>query len=123
MIQKIDDFTIVLCDWTDMAGCELNVYAGLDRLWSMLERYKMTAPITIRVVDNGARCIRAIRGNRSQAAGWQLKDEATALPPPIASEVKPPLILNVQDAKGNVLKMRLQMGVVKPEPLSTHSPD
>ncbi len=102
MPQKIDDFTIVLSEWTDIAECELKVYAGLDRLWSMLERYKMTAPITIRVLDNQARCIRAIRGNRSQAAGWQLKDEATAVTPPIASEVEPPLILNVQDAKGNV---------------------
>jgi hypothetical protein len=89
----------------------------------MLERYKMTAPITIRVLDNQARCIRAIRGNRSQAAGWQLKDEATAVTPLIASEVEPPVILNVQDAKGNVLKMRLQLGVVESEPLSAHSPD
>ena len=123
MPQKIDDFTIVLSEWTDIAECELNVYAGLDRLWSMLERYKMTAPITITVLDNQARCIRAIRGNRSQAAGWQLKDEATAVTPPIASEVEPPLILRVQDGKGNVLKMRLQLEVVKPEPLTTRSRD
>ena len=123
MAQKIDDFTIVLPECTNMAECELKVYEGLDRLWWMLERYKMTAPIAIRVVDNHARCMRAIRGNRSQAPGWQLEDEATAVRPPIESEVEPPLTLNVQDAKGNVLKMRLQLGVVKPQPLSTHSPD
>ena len=123
MAQKIDDFTIVLSESTDMAECELKVYAGLDRLWSMLERYKMTAPIAIRVVDNQARCVRAIRGNRSQAAGWQLEDEETAVTPPIASEVEPPLTLNVRDAKGNVLKMRLELGEIKPEPLSMHSPD
>jgi hypothetical protein len=123
MAQEIDDFTIVLSEWTDMAECELKVYEGLDRLWQMLERYKMTAPIAIRVVDNKARCVRAIRGSRSEAAGWQLEDEPTALTPPIESEVEPPLTLNVQDAKGNVLKMRLQLGVVKPEPLSTLSSD
>ena len=114
---------IVLPEWTDMAECDLKVYQGLDRLWRMLERYKMTAPIAIRVVDNQARCMRAIRGNRSQAAGWQLEDQATAVTPPIESEVELPLTLHVQDAKGSVLKMRLQLGVVKPEPLSTHSPD
>jgi hypothetical protein len=123
MAQKIDDFTIVLSEWTDMAECELKVYEGLDRLWRMLERYKMTAPIAIRVLDNKARCVRAIRGSRSEAAGWQLEDEPTAVTPHIETEVEPPLTLNVQDAKGNVLKMRLQLGVVKPEPLSTHSFD
>jgi hypothetical protein len=123
MAQKIGDFTIVLSEWTDTAECELKGYEGLDRLWQMLERYKMTAPLAIRVVDNKARCVRAIRGSRSEAAGWQLEDEPTALTPPIGSEVEPPLTLNVRDAKGNALKMRLQLGVVKPEPLSTHSPD
>ena len=123
MAQKIDDFTIVLPEWTDWAECELKVYGGLDRLWRMVERYKMTAPIAIGVLDNKARCVRAIRGTRSQAAGWQLEDEPTAVTPPIESEVEPPLTLNVQDAKGNVLKMRLQLGVPKPEPLSTHSSD
>jgi hypothetical protein len=61
MPQGIDDFTIVLPELTDMAACELKVYDGLDRLWRMVERYKMTAPIAIRVVDNKARCVRAIR--------------------------------------------------------------
>jgi hypothetical protein len=123
MPQGIDDFTIVLPEVTDMAACELKVYDGLDRLWRMVERYEMTAPIAIRVLDNKARCVRAIRGTRYQAAGWQLEDEATAVAPPPGGEVEFPLTINVQDAKGNVLKMRLQLGVVKPEPLSTHSPD
>ena len=102
MPKGIDDFTIVLPELTDMAACELKVYDGLDRLWRMVERYKMTAPIAIRVVDNKARCVRAIRGTRYQAAGWQLQDE---YPPNI----------NLQDAKENILKMRIQLGIPKPE--------
>src|SRR5882672_8088776 len=42
-----------------MATCGLEMHDGLDRLWRMIERYKMLAPIAIRVVDNQARCIRA----------------------------------------------------------------
>jgi hypothetical protein len=64
MPLRIDDFTIVLPELTDMAACELQVYDGLDRLWRMVQRYKMTAPVAIRVVDNKARCLRAIRGTR-----------------------------------------------------------
>jgi len=108
MPQDIDDFTIVLPEATEMAACELKVYDGLDRLWRMVERYKMTAPIAIRVVDNKARCVRTIRGTRYQAAGWQLEDETTAVAPPRGGEVEFPLSMNVQDANGNILKMRLQ---------------
>jgi hypothetical protein len=50
MAQAIDDFTIVLPELTDMAACELKA-SGLDRLWRMVERYKITAPIAI--VDTG----------------------------------------------------------------------
>jgi hypothetical protein len=42
MPQGIDDFTIILPELTDMAACELKVYDGLDQLWRMVERYKMT---------------------------------------------------------------------------------
>src|SRR6266568_762889 len=98
MPQRIDDFTILLPELTDMLTCELETYDGLDRLWRMVERYKMTAPIAIRVVDNKARCVRAIRGTRYQAAGWQLEDETTAVTPPIESEVEPPLTLNAPSA-------------------------
>ena len=52
MPQGIDDFTIVLPELTTMAVCELKVCDGLDRLWRMVERYKLTAPIAIRVVGN-----------------------------------------------------------------------
>jgi hypothetical protein len=120
MPQGIDDCTIVLPELTDMAACELKVYDGLDRLWRMVERYKMTAPNAIRVVDNKARCVRAIRGTRNQAAGWQLADEVTAVAPPLGGEVEFPLTINSQDAKGNILKMRLQLGVSKLELLSNH---
>jgi hypothetical protein len=41
----MDDFTIILPELTDITSCDLKVYDGLDRL----ERYKMTAPITITV--------------------------------------------------------------------------
>jgi hypothetical protein len=102
MPKGIDDFTIVLPELTDMAACELKVYDGFDRLWRMVERYKMTAPIAIRVVDNKARCVRAIPGTRYQAAGWQLQDEY-------------PLNINLQDAKENIFKMRIQLGIPKPE--------
>jgi hypothetical protein len=123
MPQGIDDFTIILPELTDMAACELKVFDGFDRLWRMVERYEMTAPIAIRVVDNKARCVRAIRGTRNQAAGWQLEDETTAVAPPLGGEVEFPLTINSQDAKGNILKMRVQLGVPKPEPLSNHSHD
>jgi hypothetical protein len=123
MPQGIDDLTIVLPELTDMAACDLQVYDGLDRLWRMVQRYKMTAPVAIRVVDNKARCLRAIRGTRYQAAGWQLEDETTAVAPPLGGEVEFPLTINAQDAKGNILKRRLQLGVPKLELLSNHSHD
>jgi hypothetical protein len=107
MPEEIDDFTAVLPELIDMASCELKVYDGLDRLRRMVEGYKMTTPIAIRVVDNKARCVRAIR-------------ETTAVAPPLG-EVEFPLTINAQDAKGNILKMRLQLGVPKPELLSNHS--
>jgi len=38
-----------------------------------------------------------------------------AATPPFAVEFEFPLTINVQDAKGNILKMRLQLEVAKPE--------
>jgi len=123
MSREIDDFTIILPELTDMAACELRAYDGLDQLWRMVERYKMTAPIAIRVFDNKARRVRAIRGTRNQAAGWQLEDETTAVAPVLGGKVEFPLTINSQDAKGNILKMRVQLGVPKPKPFSNHSYD
>jgi hypothetical protein len=77
--EEIDDFTIVLPGLIDMGTCDLKVYNDLDRLWRMVERYKMTAPIMISVVDNKAKYVRAICGNPHQAADWQLKDETSAV--------------------------------------------
>jgi hypothetical protein len=74
----------------------------------MVERYKMTAPITITVVDKAARHVRAMRGYRIQARAWQLEDTLTAATPPLEGEFEFPLTIKVQDAKGNILKMRLQ---------------
>jgi len=115
MPQGIDDFTIILPEFADMAACELKVYEQLDRLWRMVERYKMTTPITIRVVDNMERFVRAIRANHDQAGAWQLEDEPTAVALPLGGEVEFPLTIKAQDAKGNILKMRLQLGMAKPE--------
>jgi len=77
----------------------------------MIERYKMLAPIAIRVVDNHARYIRAIRRSRHQATCWHLEDETTAAGSPLGAEVEFPLTLNSQDAKGNILRMRLHLGI------------
>jgi hypothetical protein len=94
-----------------VAACDLKVYNDLDRLWRMVERYKMTAPITISVVDNKARYVRAICGNHRQAAGWQLKDETPAVEQTPGAEVEFPLAIGVQDARGNILKMRIRSGL------------
>src|SRR5947209_6212491 len=123
MPQGIDDFTIILAGWTDMGACDLRVYTDLERYGGWSNDIKMTAPIAVRVVDSKARCVRAIRGNCYQAAGWQLEDETTAVAPPLGGEVEFPLTINSQDAKGNILKMRLQLGVPKPELPSNHSHD
>jgi hypothetical protein len=111
----MDDFTIILPELTDITSCDLKVYDGLERLWRMVERYKMTAPITITVVDKTERPLRAIRGHRIQAGAWQLEDTLTAATPPMQDEFEFPLTINVKDAKGNILKMRLQLEVAKPE--------
>ena len=115
MPHAIDDFTIILPALPDMPSCDLKVYDRLDRLWRMVERYKMTTPLTITVVDSGARHVRAIRGDRIQAGAWQLQDTPTAATLPFESEFEFPLTINVQDAKGNILKMRLQLEVAKTE--------
>ncbi len=115
MPQGIDDFTIILPKLTDMVDCELKVYEQLDRLWRMVERYKMSSPIKISVVDNKARCIRLVRANRDQAGAWQLVDEPTAIPPHLGAEVEFPLTIISQDAKGNILKMRLELETAKIE--------
>ena len=113
--HAMDDLTIIVPALPDITSCDLKVYDGLYRLWRMIERYKMATPITITVVDDAARHVRAIRGDRIQAGAWRLQDTATATTPPIEGEFKFPLTIHVQDAKGNILKMRLQLEVAKPE--------
>jgi hypothetical protein len=83
----MDDFTIILPELTDMTSCDLKVYEGLDRLWRIVERYKMTAPITITVVEHVSRHIRTIRGYRILADAWQLEDSLTAAVSASASRV------------------------------------
>ena len=90
----MDDFTIVLPELADIGSGDLKVYDGLDQLWRMVERYKMTAPITITVVDKTARYVRAIRGHRIRQGAWQLEDAT----PPLGGEFEFPLTLKVQDA-------------------------
>ena len=77
----------------------------------MIERYKMTAPIAIRVVDDKARRVRAFRGDRRPTTGWQLKEESPSVKPPFGGKVELALTINTQDTKGNILKMRLQLAV------------
>ena len=110
MSQAIDDFTIILPEFSDVLTGELKIYHGLDQLWRMVEHYKMTAPLAIRVIDNKARCVRTIRGNHQPTTGWQL-EESSPLKPPFGDEVEFPLTINTQDTKGNILKMRLQLAV------------
>jgi len=105
--QEIDDFVITLGELTDMGVCDLKVYSDLDRLWRMVDRYKMTAPLSINVVDNKEACVRAICGNHDHTTGWQLKDEASVVACAAGSEF--PFTLRVQDARGNILKMKLQL--------------
>jgi hypothetical protein len=115
MPQGVDDFTIILPEWYDMAACELRVYEGLDQLWQMVERYKMTAPVTIRVVDSQAKCVRAIRCTRHPTAGWQLEDETAVVGSPLVRTLDFPLTINSQDAKGNILKIRVRFGTPRHE--------
>ena len=109
MSRTVDDFTIVLPQLRDMGASELKVYSEINKLWQMVERYRMTTPITIKIVDHKDRYIRTIRGRHDQIAGWQLVDEPSAIDQIAAAAVEFPLTIRVEDAKGNVLKMRLQV--------------
>jgi hypothetical protein len=109
MPQGLDDFTIVLPELTNIVTFGLETYDGLDRLWRMVDRYKMTAPVAIRVIDNKARCVRAFRGDRHPTSGWQLEEKFPSVKSPLEDEVEFPLALNAQDTKGNILKMRIQL--------------
>jgi hypothetical protein len=109
MPQEIDDFTILLRHSTDMGACDLEVYCGLEQLWRMVDRYAMRSPISISVVDSKAGHVRSICGNHHQATGWKLSDQAPSLAPALAGDVEFPLTIRVQDARGNILKMRLQL--------------
>jgi len=86
--ERIDDFTIVLPELTDMVTCELETYDDSIGYGEMVERRKMTAPIAIRVVDNKARCVRAFRGHRHPTTGWQLEEESPSVKPPFGDEVE-----------------------------------
>jgi hypothetical protein len=109
MPQAIDDFTITLPELTDVVTGELKIYDGLDQLWRMVEHYKMIAPLAIRVIDNQARCVRTIRGNHHATAGWQLAEDTPSAKPAPDDEFEFPLTINTRDAKGNILKMKLQL--------------
>jgi hypothetical protein len=109
MPQAIDDFTIVLPELTDMVTGELKIYDGLDQLWRMVEHYQMTTPLSIRVIDNRARCVRTIRGIHHPTTGWQLVDDTLSVKAAPGNEVDFPLTINTQDARGNILKMKLRL--------------
>lgn len=98
MSRTVDDFTIVLPQLRDMGACELKVYSEITQLWQMGERYKMTTPITIKIVDHKDGYIRTIRGRHDQIAGWQLLDEPSAIDQTPAGAVEFPLTVRVEDA-------------------------
>jgi len=101
-----------------MGGCDLDVYSGLDQLWRLIQRYAMTAPISISVVDNKGEYVRAICGIHRQGTGWDLKDETPAVLQCPPGEMELPLTIRVRDAKGNVLKMRLHIDLKLPRQLA-----
>ncbi len=68
----------------------------------MVEEFKMTAPITRRDAFG-------------QFAGIAIKQPVGNRSAPRSGEVKFPLTINVQDAKENIWKMKLQLEVAKPE--------
>jgi hypothetical protein len=109
MQQQMDDFTILLPHSIDFGTCDLKVYSNLDRLWRLVKRYTMASPLRITVVDNKAEHVRAICANHHEVNGWQLKDEPSAVAPALAGDLEFPLAIRVQDAKGNILKMKLQV--------------
>jgi hypothetical protein len=111
MPQVTDDFTIILPELTDMVSGELKIYEGLAQLWRMVEHYKMTAPLAIRVIDNKARCVRTIRGNHHPTTGWQLAEDTPIVKSAPDDEIEFPLTIDTQDAKGNKLKMKVQLVV------------
>ena len=88
MSRTVDDFTIVLPQLRDMGACDLEVYSEITQLWQMVERYKMTTPITIKIVDHKDGYIRTIRGHHDQIAGWQLHDEPSAIDQTAAGAVE-----------------------------------
>jgi hypothetical protein len=108
--MMMDDFTIALPQWINLVACELEMYRGLDHLWRMVDRYKMTAPIAIRVLHGRAGCVRTILADRNQTTSWQLKDETTAAERSSGGKIELPVTLELKDAKGNILKIRLELG-------------
>jgi hypothetical protein len=113
MPQEVDDFTIPVHQSTDMGVCDLKVYSDLERLWRMVDRYKMKAPVSISVVDSNEACVRIICGNHDPVTGWHLNDETSVVVPVDSPEF--PLTLRVQDVRGNILKMRLQLEAATPK--------
>jgi hypothetical protein len=113
MPHEVDDFTIPLHQSIDMCVCDLKVCNDLDRLWRMVDRYKMTPPVSISVVDRNEACVRSICGNLAHATGWHLKDEALVVAPVDGHEF--PFTPRVRDARGNIVKMKLQFEVARPK--------
>lgn len=105
----MDDFTILLLHSIDFDTCDLKFYSGLDRLWRLVERYTMGSPLKITVVDNKAEHVRAICANHHEVNGWQLNDETPVVAPGLAGDLEFPLAIRVQDVKGNILKMKVQV--------------
>ena len=53
--------------------------------------------------------MRSIRGNHDEVTGWKLLDETPAVASAVAGGVEFPLTIRVQDVRGSILKMRVQL--------------
>jgi hypothetical protein len=109
-VAATDDFTIVLDEPGNMESCGIEVFEGFTQLWKLVQRYGMKTPLAITVVDSQSICIRTLRAVHDGSGRWQLTDETS--PTSEAHEGKSitfPLTINSKDARGNVLKVRVQL--------------
>ena len=90
MAEGIDDFTIVLPEWTDMAACELKVYDGLDRLWRMVERKSASTLLPSTPLMAGKTCASATRSWRWENRAGRSVRGSTRVPADAGTNVREP---------------------------------
>jgi len=115
-VQATDDFTIIFDEPVNLDSCDVHLFEELTQLWRLVQRYGMRTPLTINVLDSRAICVRRLGAICSQVGGWRLTDETTVKNP--VSDNGPvtfPVLINSEDANGNILKLRVQLAT-KPAP-------